>query len=303
LHLLFEELRRDQSVEDSRLVIGAATDPGPVRDQNEDAVAFETVTDTAAGDLLLLAVADGMGGYQRGEVASEMAIAAFRERFESADTQDIVLMLKQAFRQANERIYANGSASGEHNMMGTTLVAGIVRDMDIAIGNVGDSRAYLVRAKSLTQVTNDHSLVAEQVAMGVMTQAEARESQHKNIVTRALGHRQRVEVDVFEITLLPEDRLLFSTDGLHDYLEDNEIVDILLTMPPENAAREMVDRALRAGSTDNVSALCVWAAPLSVLEAPAPVEPESRINVLVTVLVLIGLVIFIGIVGYILLAT
>jgi protein phosphatase len=258
------------------------------------------------GDLTLLAVADGMGGYQRGEVASQMAIDTLIERFSSADTDDVVLMLKQAFRLANERIFADGSAEGEHNMMGTTLVAGVVRGADLVIGNVGDSRAYLVRANTLNQITNDHSLVAEQVAMGAMTQAEARESHHKNIITRALGHRQRVEVDIFELTLLPDDRLLISTDGLHDYLEDEEMVEMMLKMPPEDSTREMVSRAIQAGSTDNVSALVVWAAPVSALEAPKEAVPASgaaRGMGLMTILVLVGLVIFIAIVGYILLLT
>jgi PPM family protein phosphatase len=291
-------------VEDFRLIIGAASDPGPVREQNEDAVFHGVISESENGSLMLLAIADGMGGYQRGEVASEMAIQTVRERFAAADTDDLVLMLKQAFRQANERIFAGGSAEGEHNMMGTTLVAGIVRGTEIAIGNVGDSRAYLVRANALNQVTNDHSLVAEQVAMGAMTQAEARESHHKNIITRALGHRQRVDVDVFELTLLPDDRLLFSTDGLHDYVDEAEVVEMMTTLPPDDAATRMVSRAIEGGSTDNVSALCVWAAPVSVLEAPVPVaQPTGRGNVLVAIMVLVGLTIFIAIVGYILIAT
>lgn len=291
-------------MEDSRLIVGAATDPGPVREENEDAVYHDVVTSPVAGELLVLAVADGMGGYQRGEVASNMAIDALRERFVDADTTDVVLLLKQAYRQANERIYAGGSAEGEHNMMGTTLVAGVVKGMDIAIGNIGDSRAYLVRANSLNQITHDHSLVAEQVAMGAMTQDEARGSQHKNIITRALGHRQRVDVDIFELTLLPDDRLLLSTDGLHDHLSDDEMTSILLTMQPEDAAKEMVDRAIRAGSTDNVTALCVWAAPISILEAPVE-EPvaDSRMNIVLTILVVLGLLIFVGIVGYVVFVT
>ena len=233
-----------------------------------------------------------------------MAVDALRDRFTTADTSDVVVLLKQAFRQANESIFNGGSAAGEHNMMGTTLVAGVVKDMDLAIGNIGDSRAYLVRARILNQITNDHSLVAEQVAMGAMTHDEARGSHHKNIITRALGHRERVDVDIFELTLLPDDRLLFSTDGLHDHLEDDEMTTILLTMSPEDAAKEMVDRAIRAGSTDNVTALCVWAAPVSVLDAPPAAAPaEARMNLLLTALVLLGLVIFIAIVGYIVLAT
>jgi serine/threonine protein phosphatase PrpC len=163
-------------VEDSRLVVGAATDPGPVREQNEDAVYHNVLVDTPGNELTLLAVADGMGGYQRGEIAAQMAIDTLIERFSSADTDDIVLMIKQAFRLANERIFADGSAEGEHNMMGTTLVVGALRGTDLVIGNVGDSRAYLVRANALNQISTDHSLVAEQVAMGAMTQEEARES-------------------------------------------------------------------------------------------------------------------------------
>lgn len=293
-------------MEDSRLVVGAATDPGPVREQNEDAVYHNVLVDSPGNELTLLAVADGMGGYQRGEVAAQMAIDTLIERFSSADTDDLVLMLKQAFRLANERIFAGGSAEGEHNMMGTTLVVGAIRANDLVIGNVGDSRAYLVRANALNQISTDHSLVAEQVAMGAMTQEEARDSHHKNIITRALGHRQRVEVDIFELTLLPEDRLLISTDGLHDYLDDDEIVELVTTLPPEDSAREMVAKAIQAGSTDNVSALVAWAAPVSVLEAPQAAVPAGEpagSSRLVTVLVLMGLVILIAIIGYILLAT
>lgn len=291
-------------MEDSRLVVGAATDPGPVREQNEDAI-FTTPIETADSTMMLLAIADGMGGYQRGEVASEMAIETLRERFATIDTDDLVLMLKQAFNQANERIFAGGSAEGEHNMMGTTLVAGIIKGTELVLGNVGDSRGYLIRAGTLNQVTKDHSLVAEQVEMGAMTVEEARESHHKNIITRALGHRQRVQSDIFEITLLPDDRLLFSTDGLHDYLEDEEIVRFTTSLPPEEAAREMVSRAINAGSTDNVTALVAWVAPVSALEAPrTPVTvPAARSQMLVPILVLVGLAIIIAIVGYILLAT
>jgi PPM family protein phosphatase len=299
--------RSTASVEDSRLIVGAATDPGPVREQNEDAVYHNVIEDPRDPDaeMLLLAIADGMGGYQRGEVASQMAIDALVERFSNADTDDIVLMIKQAFRQANERIFADGSAEGEHNMMGTTLVACVTHGNEIAIGNVGDSRAYLLRANALTQISNDHSLVAEQVAMGAMTQAEARESHHKNIITRALGHRQRVDVDIFELTLLPEDRLLLSTDGLHDYIDEDEMVRYLLEMTPEDAAKTMVRRAIEGGSTDNVTALCVWVAPVSALEqAPVtPPVPSTGIGRLVPIFVFIGLLIFIAIVGYILLAT
>jgi protein phosphatase len=290
--------RSSPSVEDSRLVIGAATHPGPVRDQNEDAVWHSDVPAEPDQAVIVMAVADGMGGYQRGEVAAQMAIESLQERFGAADTDDVPLMLRQAYRQANEHIFAGGSAEGEHNMMGTTLVVAVVRGNDLTVANVGDSRAYLVRANQLNQITQDHSLVAEQVAMGAMTQAEARESQHKNIITRALGHRQRVDVDIFEIKLLPDDRVLLSTDGLHDYIDDDELVEILLNNPPEAAATRIVDMAINGGSTDNVTALCAWMAPVSALAAPAAAEaPAERRSMLVPALVVLGLLVIIAIVA------
>jgi len=260
-------------VEESRLVVGAQTEAGNVRERNEDLVHFGPLEDNGA-DTFVLAVADGMGGYDRGDVASRIAIDALLDRLKTLDTEDSALILKQAYRRANEEIYEGGVSQGEENMMGTTLVAGLVRGSELSLANVGDSRAYLLRAGALTQVTQDHSLIAEQVRMGVLSAEEARSSQHRNIITRALGHRERVDVDVFELTLLPEDRLLISTDGVHDYIEDDDIREVLEEMPPEDAAGELIERALGNGSTDNLTALIAWMAPLSVLEAPAQPEVE-----------------------------
>lgn len=260
-------------MEESRLVVGAQTEAGNVRERNEDLVHFGPLEDNGA-DTFVLAVADGMGGYDRGDVASRIAIDALLDRLKTLDTEDSALILKQAYRRANEEIYEGGVSQGEENMMGTTLVAGLVRGSELSLANVGDSRAYLLRAGALTQVTQDHSLIAEQVRMGVLSAEEARSSQHRNIITRALGHRERVDVDVFELTLLPEDRLLISTDGVHDYIEDDDIREVLEEMPPEDAAGELIERALGNGSTDNLTALIAWMAPLSVLEAPAQPEVE-----------------------------
>lgn len=287
-------------MEDSRLIVGAATDAGTVRERNEDLVYVPDQSVVEQSDVVVLAVADGMGGYDRGEVASKIAIDTLLQRFAEADTDDTVLILKQAYRQANQVIFDDGSAKGEHNIMGTTLVTAIIRNDDLTIGNVGDSRAYLVRAGRLNQITADHSLVAEQVKMGVMTQDEARDSTHKNIITRAIGHRERVDVDIFEIKLLPEDRLLLSSDGIHDYLDDSDIVDVITSKEPEEATRELVSRALTAGSTDNVSAVLAWMAPLSVLEPPESAEaPRDMSRLLVPVLAVVGLLIFIAIVVFV----
>jgi protein phosphatase len=146
-------------------------------------------------------------------------------------------------------------------------------------------------------VTRDHSLVAEQVAAGAMTEQEARESQHRNIITRALGHRQRVDVDVFEIRLLPEDRLLLTSDGLHDYVDENEMVQTSLGVHPEDAARQLVAMALEHGSNDNVSAVIAWMAPSGVpTERPAEVPPAERGSNLIPLIVLIGIVVFIAVI-------
>ena len=287
-------------MEDTRLIVGAATDAGTVRDRNEDLVYVPDQSVVEQSDVVVLAVADGMGGYDRGEVASKIAIDTLLEGFSGNGTDDPVVTLKQVYRQANKTIYEDGSAKGEHNIMGTTLVSAIIRGDDLTIANVGDSRAYLLRAGRLNQVTNDHSLVAEQVKMGVMTEDEARESSHKNIVTRAIGHRERVDVDIFEIKLLPEDKLLLSSDGIHDYLGEAAITDVLKTMEPVEACRALIQNALDAGSTDNVSAVCAWMAPLSVLEPPEPEEaPSDMSRLLVPVLAAVGLLILIAIVAFI----
>lgn len=280
-------------MEESRLVVGAHTDAGNVRDTNEDLVHFAQLD--GYDDTFILAVADGMGGYERGEVASKIAMDALLDRVQNLDTEDSALILKQAYRRANEQIFESGVSQGEENMMGTTLIAGLVRGDELALANVGDSRGYLLRAGSLTQITQDHSLIAEQVRMGVISEEEARNSQHRNIITRALGHRERVDVDVFELTLLPEDRLLLSTDGVHDYLDEDTMRDILLNEPPDEAAKSLVERALENGSTDNLTALVAWMAPLSVLEAPAVPEgvPEERASLLVPILAGIALIIVI----------
>lgn len=287
-----------------RAAVGAGTDTGNVREQNEDLIfVADPENERVQSNGLLLAVADGMGGYQRGEVASRIAIETLRDEYYS-DTvvpNEVPQRLKRAFRKANELIYQDGSVEGDQNMMGTTLVAAVIRDNDLTVANVGDSRAYLVRANRLTQVTRDHSLVAEQVAAGTMTEQEARESQHRNIITRALGHRDRIDVDIFEIRLLPEDRLVLTSDGMHDYVSDEEVVSIVLEKPPEDAARELVSLALQHESNDNVSTVV---ARFSLAGAEADVAPEpveaGRGAFLVPALVLIGLLVFIAIVVLIL---
>ncbi len=219
----------------------------------------------------LLVVADGMGGYQRGEVAAEIAIETVRTMFDEDPGADVALLLKQAFRRANEKIYENGLATGPSAMMGTTLVVAVTRGKYATIASIGDSRAYLIRADRLTQVTKDHSLVAEQVARGSMTEAEARESPHRNILTHALGQKAKLDTkmpSIFEITLLPEDRLLICTDGFFDVVEDDDLLQTLLDNPADVAAQRLVESAVEGGASDNVS---VVVAAVQPVREPQPV--------------------------------
>jgi PPM family protein phosphatase len=288
-------------VDELTVRVGAATDTGPVREQNEDAVLIsEPDPELLESNGLLLAVADGMGGYQRGEVASRIAVETLKEVYYASpiDENEIPDRLKRAFRTANERIYEDGSAEGQQNMMGTTLVAAVVKNNDLTLANVGDSRGYLIRASQANQVTQDHSLVAEQVAAGAMTAEEARESQHRNIITRALGHRNRVDVDIFEMRLLDDDRLVLTSDGLHDYVTDEDLARIPLAKSADEAARELISLAIENQTNDNVTVLVASFIEAGVAEEAATVPDEAgeRTSLLVPVLVLIGLMIFIAIV-------
>lgn len=291
-------------MEESQLLVGAMTDPGTVRERNEDSVHHDrfSIQGDEGQEAVLLAVADGMGGYDRGDVASKMAIDTLIERVSGLDTADAALVLKQAYRRANELIYENGSAQGEDNMMGTTLVCALIIDSEATIANVGDSRAYLVRAGAMTQVSEDHSLIAEQVRMGVLSEDEAKTAGHRNIITRALGHRERVDVDIYELTLLPDDRLLLSTDGLHDFIEDDEIQSILEGNPPDEAPQLLVSRALENGSNDNATALCVWMAPVSALQTTEfETVAEERASLLLPLIAGVALLVVIAIVAVLLL--
>jgi len=255
-----------------RIVVSSATHVGG-RTENEDAVCVMELPPIGSGPTAveggyLLAVADGMGGYQRGEVAAQMAIETLREMFTEDPGADAALLLKQAFRRANERIYENGLGTGPSAMMGTTLVAAVTRGKYATIANIGDSRAYLARAKRLTQITKDHTVVAEQVARGAMSEQEARESPHRNVLTHALGHRPKLESklpDIFEITLLPEDRLLLCTDGFYDVVPEDDLLRVLTESEPQEAAQQLVNLAVERGTSDNVSA-----AVLAVLPAREP---------------------------------
>jgi PPM family protein phosphatase len=288
----------------TKLLVGASSDTGRVRDHNEDEVRMaEPESEQVAGRGFLAAVADGMGGHERGEVASNLAIETLFTTFYDENSEqtnaDLVALLKEGFKASNERIMSESSTGSTSGSMGTTMVAAAVNNTQLTIANVGDSRAYLVRAETATQITRDHSLVAEQVASGVISAEEARTSNYRNVITRALGHRPKVEVDIFEIDLLPDDRVVLCSDGVHGHVEPDEVADITLKQDPQEASQSLINLAMERGSTDNVTAAVIWFDPATeeivsaTAEAPAQggQRPSAIIYIVIAVAVLIALVV------------
>ncbi len=222
--------------------VGAATDIGQVREGNEDSFLLLDP---------LFAVADGMGGHRGGEVASDLALTTIRDLF-SAREGSLTEQVELANRAVFERSQADRAVSG----MGTTLTAALVQDAQVRLAHVGDSRAYLFRDGELHLLTEDHTLVHRMVQEGEITEAEAENHPHRNIVTRALGVDGTVQVDEAIVEARPGDRLLLCTDGLTGMVGGDEIRTVLrTTADPQEAVELLVAAANRAGGIDNITAV------------------------------------------------
>jgi serine/threonine protein phosphatase PrpC len=268
------------------LWVGARTDTGRVRANNQDAIGTwqdlpQTIPFSQSG--YLFAVADGVGGNEQGEVASALAIETLFHAYYGGDTDEIPAALKRSIRMANEAVYERGLSQSEDRAMGTTLVAGVIRGTTLTIGNVGDSRAYLFRGRTRsTQISKDHSLVAEAVRAGQMTADQAKSSRQRNVITRALGQRQKVDVDIFEVDLMADDIVLLCSDGLYGIVEDAEMKQVVQALPPDEAAGELIELANNRNASDNVSAVIVKAtidaAAVGAPAAPAMVLSDTATN-------------------------
>jgi protein phosphatase len=220
------------------------TDPGRKRRRNEDSFVIEPP---------LFAVADGMGGAQAGEVASRLAAAAFRE-FHEADHLDAEERLAAIIQEANRRIFDRASSDAQVSGMGTTITAALVGEDALAIGHVGDSRAYRLRAGRLEQITDDHSLVADLVRSGRLSPEEADTHPQRSVITRALGTDPEVDVDTFTVAVEPGDLFLLCSDGLTTMVGDDEIHELVTgARGLEQAGKGLVKAANRAGGEDNVT--------------------------------------------------
>ncbi len=248
------------------LHIAQATDPGLVRDHNEDYIDHDA-------PLGAVTLADGMGGYQAGEIASEIAVTQIMQEIktkahslvlgEKDDTsgyRHASLLLQQATLKANQAIYQSAQAQPEFYGMGTTVVAALFYDDYLSIAHVGDSRLYRVRAQQLEQLTKDHSVLQELVDHGFYTAEQARHSPNKNLVTRALGVNMDVKVDLTEVAVKANDLFLLCSDGLNDMLEDKHIEKLMNQQQPLNTiAEELVKAANQEGGEDNISVILVQA--------------------------------------------
>ena len=205
----------------------------------------------------LYVVADGMGGAKAGEVASGMAVAALAEMLAQppADDEAAAAQLVDAAAEANSRIYAAASEDSARSGMGTTLTALLLRADHALLVHIGDSRAYLLRGDELTQLTQDHSLVAEMVREGRLAPDEARLHPYRSVLSRALGTEPDVEVDEFRVDLQTGDVLLLCSDGLSGPVPPDKLRKGLAAGDPEKAARRLVDEALRHGGPDNITAV------------------------------------------------
>ncbi len=240
--------------------ITTLTHPGMVRSHNEDSISADAVTGLAV-------LADGMGGYNAGEVASGIAVAMISAELKKAlaaangelDAAAAERLVGEHAVRANNAIFQAAQNQSQYAGMGTTLVVALWHDNSLVVGHIGDSRLYRFRGNKLEQVTRDHSLLQEQIDSGLITKEQARHSQNKNLVTRAVGIDPEVEAEVHSYPVQPGDVYLLCSDGLNDMVTDEDM-ELTLSSLQANlplAAAQLVQQANDNGGRDNVSVILV----------------------------------------------
>jgi protein phosphatase len=244
--------------------IGFLTDVGQKRDHNEDSFYVFQPTQDFAGRGMLFGVADGMGGHAGGEFASRIAVQALQKYYTAdVEPQNEVAAMENCITEANSLIYSQAKTSPVLKGMGTTLTSALLMGNALRIGQVGDSRGYRIRNQTIQQLTNDHSLVAEQIRQGIITESEAASHPAKNIITRALGTKSKVDIDFYTFEMEPDDRILLCSDGLHGVVFEEEILSIVLQSEsaPE-AVRRLIQRANENGGPDNITVILAHCHPI-----------------------------------------
>ena len=245
----------DAADAEPRIEVGLATDVGRVRTGNEDSIICEPLESLLVAERgLFCAVADGMGGHAAGEDASSMAVQVARDTFYGSTAgADPIEALRFAVAQANAAVYEAGAGKTGRDHMGTTLTAAVLFNHRVVVGHVGDSRCYLVLDDTITQLSKDHSWVAEEVEAGRMTPEQARVNPRRNIITRALGLRPDVDVDAYEASLEPGNVVVICSDGLHGLVSEEEIYSYVKRLRPVDAVDALVQLANDRGGPDNIS--------------------------------------------------
>ncbi|MEJ0015155.1 MAG: Stp1/IreP family PP2C-type Ser/Thr phosphatase [Acetobacteraceae bacterium] len=263
-------------------IVGAMlSHQGCVRTNNEDSVCYVMPRkgDAAADRGVLAIVADGMGGEAAGEVASQIAIDTLQTLYYEMDGS-VPDALAASLAAANDAVYRHSRSDKACAGMGTTCTAIVVRDGELFLGHVGDSRAYMMRGGALHQISVDHSLVAALVRDGTLTAEQAAASPDRNVILQALGTRETVDPFLFKegLPLQPGDVIVLCSDGLSDLVADPRIAEIVAGIPPLDACQTLIDAALAAGGHDNVS-VGVFAVTDQLPDAAAAERPTREINV------------------------
>ena len=259
------------------------THTGRVRAHNEDAF-------LADANLGLFVVCDGVGGRARGEIASQETVE-FISDWVRSDTTDIEIgktrpldaagvqrlgaLVRGAVQNACYMVHSMGEMDPERRGMSTTASVALVVAGVAIVGWVGDSRVYLARGSEVTQLTDDHTLVNYQVKQGVLTADQARRSKMKHVITRAVGHRDFVEVDIRTVPLQHGDKLLLCSDGLHEYLDASHTLQEMFALEVQQAAKEAIRHANEQGGRDNITALFVEYLGPGVAAAPAAASSDG----------------------------
>lgn len=232
---------------------GQITEVGLVRPNNEDSLLI-------CPDIGLFVVADGMGGHRAGEVASRKALAIFEQQLRArlAENTDIKQAMLQGVDEVNRQIYQISLQDSALQGMGTTITACLVQEHRALVAHVGDSRAYLIRNKEVSQITNDHSLVGELVKSGSITEELAQVHPRRNVLTQAVGVTNTVDIDLYTVPLLKDDQILLCTDGLTNHVKRDEIFNIIENIvDPQQAVKKLANTALEQGGTDNITIILI----------------------------------------------
>lgn len=261
--------------EELQISVKEGTDVGKVRDHNEDFVLIPVPSEAERkGKGRLFIVADGMGGYQAGEVASEMAARTVAQQYYADPSEDPSARLRNAVQAANAEVHRQAQSNTAHIGMGTTMVVTALVGRKAYIASVGDSRAYVIHNGKLDQITQDHSFVGEQVRAGILTKEQARSHPQRNVITRALGSQPIVTVDTFSGELAEGDFLVLCTDGLTGHVPDDGIRDTVLQCPPDEAVQKLIQMAKDDGGTDNITVIVLRVEPL----VTAKMKPVSAVD-------------------------